>query len=406
MRIATTGAALSGNKGAASMIEALARWAEHDGSRVALLTTYPDEDRALVRSNTDVVGLGPVGLVARDVPLAALSALGPARWRRHLIELSPALTAIDDADVVADISGVSFSDDRGPKFNIYNALLTVLPVLLGTPLVKCSQAVGPFEQRSNRWLAKLLLPRASRILSRGAYTDERLRELGLDNVERADDLAFTLPHDGALPNEVDTAFDSLGGAGVFVVMPSAVVESWCERHDIDHTAVFTDLIANACDRHGVGVMLVPHAYRASGLPRRMDDARVCRAIARRLGQRSDVVVIDRDLTPIELRAVVQRCDLLVASRFHGMINGLATATPTLVVGWGHKYREVLDLFGAAGDAFDYAALRSPDTIARAIDEMWTSRAERATGLRESLGPVARSARRNFEVLAEIGRGSP
>jgi colanic acid/amylovoran biosynthesis protein len=402
VRVATTGAALSGNKGAASMIEALARWTETTGSQLSLLTTYPDDDRTLAPSGVDVIALTPIGLVVRDLPLAVLSRLLPSRVRLWVVRRSDALVAIRDADVVADISGVSFSDDRGPKFNTYNAILTVLPLLLGTPLVKCSQALGPFRQRSNRLFARLLLPHVDRILSRGALTHACLAEMGVTNVERADDLAFTLPHDQNLPDDVETVFERLGGNGVVAVMPSAVVESWCDRHDIDHAGVFASMIQRMCDELGVGVVLLPHAYRASGTPRRMDDARVCRTVAERLGRRDDVAVIDRDLTPGELRTIVDRSDMLVASRFHGMITGLATATPTLIVGWGHKYSEVLAEFDSEESAFDYSALRTPDEIVDRLVAMWTSRVELSRRLREALGPVIESAMRNFDVLNEVG----
>jgi colanic acid/amylovoran biosynthesis protein len=402
VKVATTGAALSGNKGAASMIEALARWTQTTGSQLSLLTTYPEDDRTLAPAGVDVVALTPIGLVARDLPLAVLARLLPSRAREWVIRRSGALIVIRDADVVADISGVSFSDDRGPKFNAYNAMLTVLPMLLGTPLVKCSQAVGPFRQRSNRLLAGLLLPRVDRILSRGALTHACLTEIGLTNVERADDLAFTLPHDQDLPDDVEMAFERLGGKGVVAVMPSAVVESWCDRHHIDHTGVFASVIERTCDELGVGVVLLPHAYRPSGTPRRMDDARVCRTVAERLGRRGDVAVIDRDLTPGELRTIVDHSDMLVASRFHGMITGLATATPTLVVGWGHKYSEVLAEFDSEELAFDYSALRAPDEIVDRLVAMWTSRVETSRRLREAFGPVIDSAMHNFDVLDEVG----
>jgi len=402
MRVVTTGAALSGNKGAASMIEALTRWAaSSDDIELTVLTTYPDEDRELAEPFVDVVGLAPIPLVVRDLPVALLTRVAGKRSRRWLTERSPALRALSEADVVADISGVSFSDDRGLSFNVYNAVLAAVPMLIGTPIVKCSQAVGPFGGRVNRFLATTMLPRVRRILSRGALTHRGLVDLGLDNVERADDLAFTLPHDAPVPSDVSRQLDDLNGSGVVVIMPSAVVESWCERHGIDHTQLMARLIERVTDQLGVGVVLVPHAYRASGTPRRMDDARVCRSIAGALGERGDVAVVDRDLSPMELRAIVGAVDMLVASRFHGMITGLATATPTLVIGWGHKYDEVLSEFGIDGSAFDYSALNDLDAVAGRLMSMWGEREQLAGRIEATLPEVVASSHRNFAVLSEV-----
>lgn len=384
------------------MIEALARHGWTDPTSVTVLTTYPDEDRRLADPGVVVVPLGPKRLVAVDLPLSVIGRLLPRRLGRALWSRSAALAAIADADVVADISGVSFADDRGPKFNIYNAMLTVLPLMVGTPIVKCSQAVGPFEQRSNRVLARLLLPRVERILARGKFTEGHLRTLGLTNVEPACDLAFTLTHDDALEPDVEKGLANLPGVGTVVVMPSAVVEGWCERNDIDHTAVFSSIIEAVCDQLNVSVALVPHAYRASGKPRRMDDARVCRTIAQSLGHRADVVVIDRDLTPGALRAIVHRSDMLVTSRFHGMVTGLASGTPTVVVGWGHKYAEVLAQFDAEHAALDYSALRDPERVIELIVSTWASRDTIRSAFAEALVPVRSSALTNFAVLTQVG----
>ena len=46
-------------------------------------------------------------------------------------------------------------------------------------------------------------------------------------------------------------------------------------------------------------------------------------------------------------------DLMVTSRFHGMIAGLSMGVPTLVIGWSHKYGEVLKMFELENLAFDY-----------------------------------------------------
>lgn len=386
------------------MIEALVRHMQDEQGSVGVLTTYPDEDRQLADPATEVVSLTPRRLVFVDLPLAIVARAFPRRLRRRVLKFSPAMRAISSADVVADISGVSFADERGPKFNVYNAMLTLLPLLAGTPIVKCSQAVGPFGQRSNRWLARALLPRVERILARGAYTYDNVLALGVDpdKVRLVSDLAFTLDEEAPVSDDVEQLLAGLGNKELMVIMPSAVVEGWCDRHGVDHAGAFAEVIESACDELGVGVALVPHAYRASGKPRRMDDARVCRSIAARLGQRDDVVVIDRDLRPSELRAIVRRSEMLVASRFHGMVTGLSCSTPTVVIGWGHKYAEVLAQFEAEQYAFDRANLREPARVTSSLRDVWMNRDAVRENLATHLPKVRESAQQNFAVLREIG----
>ncbi len=49
----------------------------------------------------------------------------------------------------------------------------------------------------------------------------------------------------------------------------------------------------------------------------------------------------------ELRRLVRVCDVVGVSRFHAMVGALAESVPVAVMGWSHKYAEVMDSFGLA-----------------------------------------------------------
>ena len=67
------------------------------------------------------------------------------------------------------------------------------PLLLGRPVVKCSQAMGPFRSPLNRRLAGLVLPRLRTICPRGdAHRGAPARTSGLTNLVPAGDLAFAM----------------------------------------------------------------------------------------------------------------------------------------------------------------------------------------------------------------------
>ena len=72
--------------------------------------------------------------------------------------------------------------------------------------------------------------------------------------------------------------------------------------------------------------------------------------------RSEVVFPDQELPSQALRYLIGRCEVFVASRFHAMVSSLATGVPTLVVGWSHKYGEVLDSVGLGEWAIGHEAL--------------------------------------------------
>lgn len=389
-RIATLGAAFSANRGAASMLQALVdNLPDRLGDcRFSVLTTYPADDRAeRVDERVEIVSARPVELAALLWPLALLAgALRVVRLPWRWLCIPAGLRHLRDADVVVDVAGISFVDGRGAPIVIYNALMTSLPLLLGRPTVKASQAMGPFGSRLNRTLARLVLPRLRAVCARGAGTEAHLADLNLDNVQPAADLAFTMrmPADAVVRNERPTVG----------LAPSAVVKGYCDDAGIDYVALVGSLADRLLD-DGLDVLVLPHSSRPRVTGGRMDDRPVTRAVH---ASSPRTRLIDDPLGPVELRGLIAGLDLLVTSRFHAMISALATTTPVLVVGWSHKYAEVLDEFGLDGCVFDWRdadadalAMRAKDLLARG-DEI------RSTIAAALPAVTARSAR-NYEVIA-------
>ena len=59
-----------------------------------------------------------------------------------------------------------------------------------------------------------------------------------------------------------------------------------------------------------------------------------------------------DVNTRGIEEIIKRADILLASRFHAMVFGLRLGIPTMVLGWGHKYLEVMKKFGQGGYVTD------------------------------------------------------
>ena len=222
MRVAIIGAALSANKGAAAMLETvIARQPEVSGPcTFDILTTYPEADAPLVPAGAParVVGLQPLRLALVEFPVAVLARVARTRHLPRGWVRSRGCRSMLDADVVVDVAGISFADGRGIPITVYNALMTGVPLLLGTPTVKAAQALGPFSNPVNKVLSRLVLPRLAAVCARGARTRSHLDTLGLDNVTDVADLAFSLDEAASLPVNVA---NSLAAVGEYVVVSRA-----------------------------------------------------------------------------------------------------------------------------------------------------------------------------------------
>jgi colanic acid/amylovoran biosynthesis protein len=400
------GAALSANKGAAAMLETvIAKLPSTMGEcSFDILTTYPDADapKVPVGHHARVVGLQPLRLALVEIPVATLALLArtarlPLGWVR-----SRACRSILDSSVVVDVAGISFVDGRGIPITIYNTLMTGLPLLLGVPTVKAAQALGPFRTQPNRFLARLILPRLASVCARGARTREHLDTLHLTNVTNVADLAFSLDESENLPDSVMASLAPLRDKFV-VVMPSSVVRGLFESTGADYVSAVATLIRKIRSTTGLAVVIAPHSYRVGHPEGRMNDGPVCQQVTVALSDDDMVIGIDEDLSAGELRHLIGLGQVLVTSRFHAMISGLSTCTPTVVVGWSHKYREVLDDFGLAEFGMDSAALSTPDEIVDQVQRCISNASVIEMQIRQALPAVKERSALNFSIIAGVAK---
>ncbi|WP_152352355.1 polysaccharide pyruvyl transferase family protein [Brachybacterium subflavum] len=404
-RITIIGSALSGNKGAAAMLESAVQTLTERLGEVdfTLLSMYPAEDRAQNHSpNLEVVPADPKTLGVTINALALAHRLLP--FARPLLRRHRAIRALADSAVLLDQGGITFTDGR-EKFLLYN-VASILPALnLRTPVVKCAQAVGPFANPINRIVSKILLPRVRTLVTRGRITHEHAEKLGLQNLVAGADYAFSLEMDGPegqqLQDRVDLSFFEDGD--VVGVCPSVVLQKKVDaRHG--EGSYLTQMVGfiERLRRDGRKVLLVPHSVRTGTDKTHNNDLPLCRMIARRLKPGQDLLFVGTELSSQQLRCLIGRCSLFVASRFHAMVSSLAMAVPTLVIGWSHKYREVLEMFDLEEWAFGHDQL-TPDHLWSRFEDLSEQRDDIQSRLDAHLPEVKRRSLAQADLIADLVR---
>jgi colanic acid/amylovoran biosynthesis protein len=339
-------------------------------------------------------------VIAFPLALAAGALLRLGLPARFLLRVR-ALRALHEADLVVDLSGISFVDGRGPIL-IYNVLNVLIPVLLRAPLLKYAQAMGPFRRRWNRAFAAWLLPKVTRIAARGRITAEHLADLGLpaERFEVCADAAFAVEigpaaHETVRPLLRQPPFDR----PVVAVSASSVVEGLCRRQGIPYSEHVADFIRYLTDERGYGVCLLAHSARPGRQSTKNNDLLVCQQIARAV-QRPACVFPEQTYNAEALRAIIGNCRYLVASRFHAMVSGLAMQVPTMLVGWSHKYAEVLEMFRQEAFALNYSQVSVP-ALRDLFERLEHNDVEIRTCLAEHLPAVLESSLNNARLAAGL-----
>ena len=110
-----------------------------------------------------------------------------------------------------------------------------------------------------------------------------------------------------------------------------------------------------------------------------------------------MVTIDCDLNTRSLRDVLVPVDCMLASRFHAMISALSMEIPVMVLGWGHKYKEVLAQFRIEDWCFDFSNLNAT-TLLRDMDAFLEACPEIKDRISHNLPEVRSLSLAQFEWL--------
>ncbi len=369
-RVSLIGATISGNRGAEAMLcTVIGEIREHlPDTKFNIFSYYPIKDRALCNDRSiDILPAAPSSLLFIIFPFSSILGLlklfGIDRFK-HLMPES--VKALDDSDVLIDISGVSFMDGR-VKFMPYN-ILTILPsILVRTPVVKFSQAIGPFSNPLVQFPARTFLSRCERIFARGHDTELNLKKLRLksDKIDKASDLAFLYRECYSLseenPEYIDELIGSINhkkikGIKMIGICPSSVIAKKAKKEGWNYIYMLSEIVKRI-SRMGYGILLFPNATREHSRKLRNNDLPVIEKTGRYLAAFNEypenLLIVKKDINTAGIKRLMNSCELNIVSRFHAMIGALELGIPVIVLGWGHKYKEVMMQFELQDYVFDY-----------------------------------------------------
>lgn len=408
--VCIVGGSFTGNHGAEAMlITCIRRIREHaPDTHFIVMTPCIKADRAVLRdASITLISSTPVSLVFSLFPLSLLGALLSWCKIRALTRIVPAsIQRLMAADLYIDIAGVSFMDGR-LLFVPYNVFSLMPALLLQIPIIKCAQALGPFNNRFNRLCARFCLSRCTRIFARGEDTLKNLMALGLpsDLYSLSTDVAFCHLQGDSLTQEqpeysrallasLDTHITS--GARLIGICPSSLLAA--PRSTREAYITFIAYLTTQYAQPPYHVVLFPHATREENIATyRNNDLRVIRDVQQRVHSHAHITYVDKNIHADDIKRIITRCDIAVVSRFHAMIAALTTYTPVCVLGWSHKYREVMALCGMDDMIVDYHTTSRQDISAR-IDTLLSQRTEYHQKIKAHMPHVQQMAREQFDYI--------
>lgn len=413
------GGTLYGNRGAELMLSvAIGRLRDRFPEACCNIFSYmPKDDRCeCLDNNISIYSATPLSLVTLLFPAAALFGLFRKMFGRRVLRLAPApIRALGQSEVLYDIAGVSFIDGR-EKFLPFNALTLWPAMLLGIPVIKFSQAIGPIRSPVNRLFARMTLPYCQKIWARGAVSRKHLENSGLPglDLDTADDLAFLYEDRYCLsrgtPKAVENVRlwrksinDTASFRGIVGICPSAVLGSRTAPGGSQYECLIIELV-NKLIGDGFAVFLYPNATRArAGERERNNDLplirRVVGGILNTEPNNRYFHYVNDDVNANDIAEIISMAEILLVSRFHAMVSALTQYQSVIILGWGHKYLEVMERFGLQKFVTDHKQA-TVESLLEQVREAYDNRTRIQEAIANGLGDVLASSARQLESIPQ------
>ena len=240
----------------------------------------------------------------------------------------------------ADYGGDGFSDIYGDKGFRNRMNQTYLLWKANVPLVMLPQTIGPFAKKRNFNFAVKILRHAKEIYVRDGKFLPELEKLGLAYTQTKDISSYMQPdpwdikiRSKAIGLNVSGLmyFNTFHGlAGQFEAYPELVEQ-----------------IINHFRRKNCSVYLIPHSYTYRK-PDDNDDMVACRLAYNRLEDKSNVVLVDKDMTAPQVKYVISKMSFFIGARMHANFAAIYTGVPVFGTAYSYKFQGAFDANGLNG----------------------------------------------------------
>ena len=299
--------------------------------------------------------------VLRLIGLALIARLAPPRLRNRIVKAHPFLREIEQADVVAALSGGdSFSDIYGLGRLLYFALPQILVLLMGKKLILLPQTFGPFKSRIAKFVAKGILTHCEAIYSRDYAAASVLRKsdglVGQNNrIRFCHDLGFVLP---PAPPSSPVLEDMIkakrsGACLVGLNVSGLLFMGGYTRNNmfglrVDYKKLVREILEHLMRKPEVSVVLVPHVFGTADHAE--SDVTACEMLYSELRPIYDerLLFARGRFNESEIKHVIGQCDFFIGARMHACIAALSQCIPAVAVAYSDKFIGVMQTIGAQG----------------------------------------------------------
>jgi len=252
------------------------------------------------------------------------------------------LRAYYDADLVLSCGGGNFyaHQPTSPSF-VWSLLTLTFAHWLGKRIVLLPQSIGPIEGIFQRFLARFVFNRVTRILLREYYSLLLLKKLKVNvPVFVLPDLAFGSSLISSDDHILTVQSDGAVHIGVTVIDRAAQKKGFINQQIYEDALV--SLLVRLNREYAVHIYFFVQCY---GPTRDQDDRYSTRRVYDRVRQQTaDVSLLDSFKSAAEIRTAYKYMDCVIGSRMHTGVFALSVAVPVVLVAYQPKAFGIMQMF--------------------------------------------------------------
>ena len=236
--------------------------------------------------------------------------------------------------------GDGFSDIYGTSSFMGRMNQTWILRRANVPLMFLPQTIGPFKEKRNYDVAAKLLRYAREIYVRDDKFAPELKKLGLKYTQTSDLSSFMMPE----PWDIEIKHNAVG----LNVSGLAYCNSFHKlKGQFNAYPELIERIICHFRTKGCTIYLIPHSYNYNK-PIADDDMLACREVYRKLKDKSNVVLIDRNLISPQIKYLISKMTFFIGTRMHANFAAIYTGVPVFGMAYSYKFEGAFNAGGLNG----------------------------------------------------------
>jgi len=281
-----------------------------------------------------------------------------------------------NADMIISLNfGDVFTDNYGPIRSFSMIFQNLISVFSGKPVIFFPQTIGPFNTKITKTLAKYILNRSHLIMAREIFTEKYLIDLGVDKnlIRFVPDTAFLL--EASNNTKVNSILEKEGFGNyskdqVVIGMslnPSVPSFSGAHGKKEEYEYILCKVVDYLIDKLNAIVIFVPNVTHNG-----VDTRSFGNSIRENILQKDRVISINGEYTAEELKGIIGRCDLFIATLTHTFIAAVSMNVPAIAIAYGAKTLGIMRLVGVEKYIINFNDL-DLNTMISKVDDAWENR---------------------------------